>query len=153
MVVHEGQEVLSKRDPVKELDVGDADEFIRLTQAGITRSDFEESLSKGNTVYAGIRIGERLVSAGRCLILRGTGGILLSVSTDEPFRNRGYGTSLVSHLTRRVLEEGRFSTLFVAEDNPSAIHVYEKTGYIKGRSVFMCRASGVNKVPGFPGRQ
>jgi len=150
MVVEEGHEILSKRHLVKELGVEDADEFISLTQAVDrsidTRAEFDESLSKGNTLYAGIRVGDRLVSAGRCLILRGTGGIILSASTDDPFRNRGYGTSLVSYLTERVLEEGRLSTLFVEEDNGPAIHLYEKTGYTKGATVFMCRASGVNRL-------
>lgn len=148
MVVEEGSEVLSVRHSVNELDVEDADEFVRLTQTPLASSEFEESLLKGGTVYAGIRVGGRLVSAGRCLILRGTGGILLSICTEEPFRNRGYGTSLVSYLTGRVLLEGRFSTLFVEEENLPAVHVYKKTGYKEGESVFMCSASGMNKVAG-----
>ena len=146
MVVEEGNETLSMRHLVRELGVEDADQFISLTQAVIIRSEFEENLSKGNTLYAGIRVGDRLVSAGRCLILRGTGGIILSISTEEPFRNRGYGTSVVSYLTERALKQGRLSTLFVEEDNASAIHLYEKTGYTKGASVFMCRGSGVNRL-------
>jgi len=146
MAVEKGRQALSLRHAVKELDVDDADEFIRLTQSVITHSEFDESLSKGNTVYAGIRVGGRLVSVGRSLILKGTGGILLSIKTDEPFRNRGYGTSLVSYLTKRVLEEGRFSTLLVGEDNLPAIRVYEKTGYVRRSTVFICRGSGVNNV-------
>lgn len=148
MVVEEGSEVLSVRHPVKELDAEEADEFIRLTQTALASREFEESLSRGGSVYAGIRVGSRLVSAGRGLILRGTGGILLSIKTEEPFRHRGYGTSLVSYLTGRVLLKGRFSTLFVEEDNLPAIHVYKKTGYREEGSVFMCSASRVNKVPG-----
>ena len=48
----------------------------------------------------------------------------------EPYQNKGYGTEVV----RRLVEDG-FNRLWVRSDNPRAIHVYEKCGFVKNEAV------------------
>ena len=47
----------------------------------------------------------------------------------EPYQNKGYGTGVVKEL----IKQG-YNTLWVRSDNPRAIHVYEKCGFIKGET-------------------
>lgn len=50
----------------------------------------------------------------------------------ESHQNKGYGTEAV----KQAIKEG-YKTLWVRSDNPVAIHVYEKCGFVKsGESVF-----------------
>ena len=44
----------------------------------------------------------------------------------EPYQNKGYGTEVVKSL----VEQG-YNSLWVRSDNPRAIHVYEKCGFVR----------------------
>lgn len=46
----------------------------------------------------------------------------------KPYQNKGYGTQVVKELVKQGYKE-----LWVRSDNPRAIHVYEKCGFIKGK--------------------
>ena len=46
----------------------------------------------------------------------------------EPYQNKGYGTQIVKEL----MAQG-YKSLWVRSDNPRAIHVYEKCGFVKGK--------------------
>ena len=47
----------------------------------------------------------------------------------EPYQNKGYGTKAV----KQLIDKG-YKLLWVRSDNPRAIHVYEKCGFIKGET-------------------
>lgn len=47
----------------------------------------------------------------------------------EPYQNKGYGTQVVQELMRVG-----YNSLWVRSDNPRAIHVYEKCGFVKGNT-------------------
>ena len=47
----------------------------------------------------------------------------------EPYQNKGLGTIVVN----RLVQEG-YTSLWVRSDNKRAIHVYEKCGFVKGKT-------------------
>ena len=47
----------------------------------------------------------------------------------EPYQNKGYGTDVVKELITRG-----YKSLWVRSDNPRAIHVYEKCGFVRGKT-------------------
>ncbi len=57
------------------------------------------------------------------------------------FRGQSLGISLVSTMTREILREKQFATLFVTKDNIPAINLYEKLGFShhKPVSIFSCK--------------
>lgn len=47
----------------------------------------------------------------------------------EPYQNKGYGTNVVKELVTQG-----YNSLWVRSDNPRAIHVYEKCGFVRGET-------------------
>jgi len=47
----------------------------------------------------------------------------------EPYQNQGYGTQVVKELVAQG-----YKSLWVRSDNPRAIHVYERCGFVKGET-------------------
>ena len=47
----------------------------------------------------------------------------------EPYQNKGYGTEVV----KKLMAQG-YKSLWVRSDNPRAIHVYKKCGFVKGET-------------------
>lgn len=59
----------------------------------------------------------------------------------EPYQNKGFGT----HTVRELIKQG-YNSLWVRSDNPRAIHVYEKCGFVKGDThMFEMRMSADGK--------
>ena len=50
----------------------------------------------------------------------------------EPYQNKGYGTEVV----KTLVEQG-YKSLWVRSDNPRAIHVYKKCGFVEGEKVML----------------
>ena len=82
----------------------------------------------GETVWLGVRRGGRLVSMG-VATLSDAGSHVMFVATDAAFRNRGFATSVVSELTRRILEKSDFASIYVIDGNLAAAKTYSKVGY------------------------
>jgi predicted GNAT family acetyltransferase len=79
--------------------------------------------------YFGIFDADRLIAmAGERLRLAGFTEIS-AVCTNPDFRGRGYASSLVSALVRKIVERGETPFLHVKADNADAVHVYEKLGF------------------------
>jgi ribosomal protein S18 acetylase RimI-like enzyme len=97
------------------------------------RNSFEDSF------WVGIRRDGRLVSIGEARNLE-VGGHVVIAATDEPFRNKGYATSIVSTLVKRLLKTAEVVLIFVLETNTAAVHSYEKVGFKSYRSYFVLRA-------------
>ena len=66
----------------------------------------------------GIKIGEAEVDLSSHTLSR--------LHIYEPYQNKGYGTEVVKRLT----EIYDLTNLWVRSDNPRAIHVYSKCGYL-----------------------
>lgn len=47
----------------------------------------------------------------------------------EPYQNKGYGTEVVKELINKG-----YTSLWVRSDNPRAIHVYKKCGFVKSET-------------------
>jgi predicted GNAT family acetyltransferase len=61
------------------------------------------------------------------------------VATHENHRNRGYATSIVSELVKRILEKLSTAMIYVLSDNMPAIRVYEKVGFKRYITYFFMR--------------
>ena len=58
------------------------------------------------------------------------GTVISLVYTPPELRNRGYATSCVYHLTKRLLSgDYRFCSLYTDLANPTSNHIYPKVGY------------------------
>ncbi len=79
--------------------------------------------------YIGIRNASQMVAmAGERLRLPGYTEIS-AVCTHPEHRGRGYASSLVAALIRRITRRGETPFLHVATENVNAIHVYEKLDF------------------------
>jgi len=59
------------------------------------------------------------------------------------FRERSFGSALVSTITNKILAKKSYTTLFVTQDNIPAINLYKKLGFFhhKPVSIFSCKKS------------
>lgn len=85
--------------------------------------------------YVGVRdSGVLIAMAGERLRLAGYTEIS-AVSTDAEYRGRGLASRLVQDLIVRIASRGERPFLHVAEDNRTAIRLYEKLGFTTRRTV------------------
>jgi len=58
------------------------------------------------------------------------GAVINGVYTPPNYRRKGYATSVVTELTRILLERGnKFCSLFADAENPVSCGIYRKIGY------------------------
>ncbi len=85
-------------------------------------------------VFFGVLDRGRIVAAaGTHLVSPSYGiGALGNVYTDAAYRGRGYGTATTSAVVAALFQRGiRHVILNVAQDNPTAIRIYESLGFTK----------------------
>ncbi len=69
------------------------------------------------------------------------GKMLSRLSIFPPYQNKGYGTQIVNMLTEKYGCE----VLWVNADNKSAIHIYEKNGYVISEpTMYMMKKAGAS---------
>jgi ribosomal protein S18 acetylase RimI-like enzyme len=102
----------------------------------ITSSDVRKSF--GDSFWLGIRKAGSLVAVGEARDLE-VGGHVVIAATDERSRNKGYATSIVSALVKRLLKTAKVVLIFVLEGNLAAVHAYEKVGFSPYRCYFVLR--------------
>ncbi|MGB9853706.1 MAG: GNAT family N-acetyltransferase [Candidatus Bathyarchaeales archaeon] len=88
-----------------------------------------ERISK--TPVYGVFINGELVSCAASLVQLPEAWLIGGVYTHPNHRNKGYATLATSAITGEALKNAEYATLFVRNDNYSAIRVYEKIGYKK----------------------
>jgi predicted GNAT family acetyltransferase len=76
----------------------------------------------------GIRRDGRLVSVGLTRFME-FGSNIGAVATDRSYRNMGFATSVVSALTKEILEHSPPALIHVRRDNAPAVRVYSKIGF------------------------
>jgi ribosomal protein S18 acetylase RimI-like enzyme len=131
--LHRGKEHLALGEKLEVMGFKEADELAALMRS--VYPDFWGDMSAdylmkifNDTVWLGIRENGRLVALGVALFTE-LGSHILFIGTDKEHRRRGYATSIVSELVRRILARFELATIFVVEDNLPALSVYSKVGF------------------------
>ncbi|WP_236751917.1 GNAT family N-acetyltransferase [Acidianus sp. HS-5] len=117
-----------RREGVRKLTVEDSDQIVELYEKD--RGSFvTQMLREGKTTAYGLFSGHKLVSVAYTWIETKDAGVIGGVLTKEEFRNKGFATSVVSSLTEDITRRGKVASLYVREDNVTAIHVYKNIGF------------------------
>lgn len=84
-------------------------------------------------VYVGIRDGVRLLASAGSHVLSDRYGVAAigAVITDPAHRGLGLGAAVTQHLTSLLAPRFRTVGLNVADDNPGAMRLYERLGFIR----------------------
>ena len=117
--------------------LSDLEDARRLMMLFSTNEDRpQESLNKNlerisKTSVYGVFINGELVSCAASLVQLSEVWLIGGVYTHPNHRNKGYATLATSAITEEALKNAEYASLFVRNDNYSAIRVYEKIGYRK----------------------
>ena len=115
---------------LSEKDVPDMLALIEITQPGPFLSRTHEL-----GTYLGIRVNNRLIAmAGERFFLHNLREIS-AICTHPDFTGRGYARRLLSHLVNMNLSQGIIPFLHVTTDNPRAIGLYERLGFVTRRDI------------------
>lgn len=143
MVLHKGEERLHSSYPIVKLDASDAEQIATIMNKAdpefwgrVTTDQLVEGMSSVN--WIGIKVDGELASICRTRLAEGIGHIA-TVATCEAHRNKGYGTSLVSHSVKSMLKETSIAIIYVLSDNQPAIRVYEKVGFKPYKTYYFIR--------------
>jgi GNAT superfamily N-acetyltransferase len=106
--------------------------FSELSGSALQQHDAHRTLLKlipGKTLFAVLTAGDDIVACGLGVLETGCLG-LFDLITAEAFRNRGYGSQLVTAMLHWAREQGaRHAYLQVVSDNTSARCLYDKLGF------------------------
>jgi predicted GNAT family acetyltransferase len=149
MTLKKGEERLGMTHPIVTLEESDSEQIADMmtrvnpeSWGDITTDAIVEGMSK--TIWIGIKMRDELVSIGRMRLAENVGHIP-TVATHEAYRNKGYATSIVSHLVKMIFKETPLAILYVLSDNPSAIRVYKKVGFKPYRKYFFMKGESVRE--------
>ncbi|UCC33231.1 MAG: GNAT family N-acetyltransferase [Candidatus Bathyarchaeota archaeon] len=144
MLLHKGEETLHTRHSTDDLDASDAEEIAAAMRDAdpeywgeVNTQRIAEGMKRGSELV-GIRINHQLVSVGSTRLTEWA-GLIGVVATHEDHRNRGYATSIVSELVKRILKKQSLAMIYVLADNPSAIRAYTKVGFKPYKTYFFMR--------------
>jgi len=143
MTLRRGEERLHMKHPVVELTPADAKEIASLMRQadpewwGETASQrIVEGMDE--RLWLGVKVDRKLVSLGGTRF-NDWGSNIGVVVTEASHRRRGYATSIVSALVKKILARCPMVFIHVLSDNPPAIHVYKKVGFKPYRTYFFAR--------------
>lgn len=149
MTLKRGEETLCMRHRVERLSIGDAEDMASLMRQGdpewwgdITGQEIADNMHK--RFWLGIKVAGQLVSIGGAA-LDEWGSNIATVVTDEPHRNKGYATSVVSALVDQILQTGDLALIHVESDNAPAIRAYKKVGFSPYKRYIVVRAENPHK--------
>lgn len=97
----------------------------------------QDPLARGP--WYGVRRKGVLVAQGGTHLILDRAAEIGNIVTARSHRRRGYGSQIVSALTRDLLAQGRAVFLQVFKDNDAAIACYEKIGFEKLRTMYLLR--------------
>lgn len=99
---------------------------------GWPRQDIEAYLGDADTPTLVACDAKRRVAGFAMLRLLGDDAELMTIAVDPKFRNKGVGAALMHACFEDLrMTPSRRMILEVAADNPSAIRLYEKLGFVK----------------------
>ncbi len=144
MVLHKGEESLHVKHSIAKLDATEAEQIATIMKKAdpefwgtTTDQNIIDGMNRGAN-WLGIKINGELASIGNARLTE-WGGHIGIVATREAHRNKGYATSIVSELVRKILEKLPIAMIYVLSDNPPAIRAYEKVGFKKYKTYFFMR--------------
>ncbi len=144
MTLNKGEERLQKTHPVQELKFSDSDRIAAIMREADpeywgdqTGQQIVDNM-KQKVTWLGIKVREELVSLGSARLTEWA-GVVNVVATQKAHRNRGYATSIVSELVKRILENQPTALIYVLMENQSAIRAYNKVGFEPYRRYFFMR--------------
>ena len=70
---------------------------------------------------------------------------IVAVRTRERYKNKGYATTMLQVLCKRLIKEGKEPRLTLYCTNETALHVYEKVGFTLVPRVYRCKKSTSQK--------
>jgi len=115
------------KDSIQNLNISNVDEMLALVELAKPGPFGKRTPELGS--YVGIREAGRLVAmAGERLRLPGFTEVS-AVCTHPDSQGRGYASSLVSTLIRKIRERDETPFLHVRTENVQAIRIYEKLGF------------------------
>jgi RimJ/RimL family protein N-acetyltransferase len=147
MTLTKGEETPHIRHPVERLSTGDAEGIAALMRHGdpewwgdITAQEIAENMHR--RLWLGIKVNNQLVSVGGAA-LDEWGSNISTVVTHEPFRNKGYATSVVSTLVDQILQVSGLALIHVESDNVPAVKAYKKAGFNPYKRYVVVRAENL----------
>lgn len=95
-----------------------------------SRSGFEDAINRTDTLYLTAMIDEKIV--GYCGYIKIIDeAYITNVAVESNFRNQGVAGQMLNNLIKEGFQQGITAfTLEVRESNKSAIHLYEKFGFV-----------------------
>jgi predicted GNAT family acetyltransferase len=128
-----GEENLKVTAKLEKLGVADADEIAELMHEAypefwstFTAEDVAEGFEEA--FWVGVRREGRLVAFGKAVPTPIVGHAAW-IATLEGYRNRGYATSVLSTLLKKLLASSSTAIIYVLGNNSTAMHVYSKVGF------------------------
>ena len=143
MTLRNGEERLHIKHPVVKLTPTDAKEIANLMRLANPESCGEATSQRiiegmDERLWLGMKVDGKLVSLGGTRFSK-WGSNIGVVVTEVSHRCKGYATSIVSTLVKKILARCPMAFIHVLSDNPPAIHVYEKVGFKPYRTYFFVR--------------
>lgn len=127
----------SQQITVREAETGDLNalcalEYESFSNDRLNERRFKHWITARNRVFLVVIQGDELLAYGLVLLPRGTRlARLYSIAVSVGARGRGIGQMLVGKLEQAVSDRSRlYMRLEVAENNPAAIRLYRKLGYL-----------------------
>ncbi|HKM20551.1 MAG TPA: ribosomal protein S18-alanine N-acetyltransferase [Lachnospiraceae bacterium] len=119
---------------IREMREEDVDAICQIEQESFSmpwrKQDFLDMITYDHLLYLVAEFGNIIVGGCGLRMIVGEGEIT-NVAIREAYRNRGYGAKLLAAMLEKGNELGMTAfTLEVRKSNLSAIHVYEKMGFI-----------------------
>lgn len=135
MSLKKGEEERLVEYPVKELTKEDSGQIAGLwfEWYGDSFNDslkrVKEGMDNPKKSYYGIKERGKLISVASTTEVPPEIAIVSAVYTKPEYREKGYGTSVVSKAVQEGLKEADKSCLIIRGENPPAKHIYEKLGF------------------------
>ena len=144
MLLHKGEEEFHTEHPIVELDASHAKKIATIMREAdpeywrdITGQRIVEGINQGVN-WLGIKVNEELASIASARLTEWT-GLIGVVATHKEHRNKGYATSVVSELVKRILKKLLLAMIFVLTDNLPAVRAYKKVGFKPYKTYFFMR--------------
>ncbi|MGB9959920.1 MAG: GNAT family N-acetyltransferase [Candidatus Bathyarchaeales archaeon] len=148
MLVKRGHAIFFKSPHVRKLKgLEDAEKLMMLfaTNTDRPRESLERNFERvSKTSIYGVFINGELISCASVFIKLPEVWLIGGVYTRPNHRKKGYATLATSAITEEALKNAECASLFVRNDNYSAIRVYEKIGYKKiGEKIWVDVGTGL----------
>jgi len=154
MKLDQGTNVVHPKHTITKLSIEDAEETSNLMGDALpdfwnqlTTENISSRIKEGDPCYC-IKEDDRIVSIALAREKNfgeriGIVGHVNAVATVKDYRNKGYATSMVSQLSRKLLKRSNYVLLYVLSDNVPAFTAYSRVGFKPLRSYYFMRGQRI----------